>query len=246
MNTKLNNIFKMLTGGATILAYGSYIDSIKNQQNTIAHKNEVHKHISILQNQISELEKQIPLNGESKNQIIIKINELISKLNNLKTIQNNYFSHFEKGNINPESSLNIYSNYKDQITSTFNKANGKINEITDALNNIKDKFMDDNSIIRIVNEYKEYLISLNTMEICLVINISTSLFILACIISILLSIFGNYLIDKLSLEKRFPRLSKIINLRVTFQKYYIFINSIFIIIAVLSLILINIITLMNK
>lgn len=121
-----------------------------------------------------------------------------------------------------------------------------IKNLSKLINNTRDNFMDDNSIFRIVNEYKEYLISLNTMEICLVINISTSLFILACIISILLSIIGNYLIDKLSLEKRFPRLSKIINLRVTFQKYYIFINSIFIIIAVLSLILVNIITLMNK
>ena len=71
------------------------------------------------------------------------------------------------------------------------------------------------------------------------------MFILTCIISILFAISGNYLIDKLSLEQKFPKLSKIIQLRAKFQRYYIIINSVFIIIAIFSLIFVNTITLIN-
>jgi len=83
------------------------------------------------------------------------------------------------------------------------------------------------------------------MEICLIINISSCVFILTCIISILFAISGNYLIDKFSLEKKLPKLSKIIQLRIKFQCYYVFINSVFIILAIFSLIIVNTITLIN-
>ena len=84
------------------------------------------------------------------------------------------------------------------------------------------------------------------MEICLIINISSCVFILTCIISILFAISGNYLIDKFSLEQKLPKLSKVIQLRVKFQRYYVSINSIFIILAILSLIFVNTITLINS
>jgi hypothetical protein len=105
--------------------------------------------------------------------------------------------------------------------------------------------MDDNPIFNLINEFKEYLASLTVMEICLVINISSCVFILTCIISILFAISGNYLIEKLSLEQKLPKLSKIIQLRAKFQRYYIIINSVLIILAIFSLIFVNTITLIN-
>lgn len=252
-NKNFNQIWRLFVGGATILAWGNFYDKIKNQNKIIEDKNEILRHINTIQDNISNLEKQFPLNSEYKDQVIIKVKELTYELNNLKAIHNKYFSQFEKGNINsdPESSLGIYNKYKEQIDNAFKKANDKANELANAIDNTPhlgegDNFMDGNPIFKLITEYKEYLNTLSSIETCLLINITTSMFILTCIISIFYSIFGNYFINKFSLEQRFPKLSKIIKLRVTFQKYYIIINSIFIIIAVLSLIFVNIIALFIK
>jgi hypothetical protein len=270
-NKNFNQIWRLFVGGATILAWGNFYDQIKNKNKAllpqpgggaIDDKNEILRHINTIQDSISNLEKQLPLNSGYKDQVIIKINELTYELNNLKAIHNKYFSQFENGNINtdPESTLGIYNKYKEQIDNTFKKANTKANELANALDTTtlgespsarEGNFMDKASlaqgtISKLISEYKEYLASLSSIETCLLINITTSMFILTCIISIFYSIFGNYLITKFSLEERLPKLSKIIKLRVTFQKYYIIINSVFIIIAVLSLIFINIIALFIK
>ena len=74
-------------------------------------------------------------------------------------------------------------------------------------------------------------------------NITTSIFILTCLISILFAIFGNFFIEKLSLEKRFPKLSGIIRLRAKLQHTYIFINSLLIIINLGVMVYFNYLTL---
>jgi len=254
MNKIFNQAWKFFAGGATVLAYGAWYDRIKTPQKTLEYKNEIHAHINAVQHQISNLEEQLSAGGtsideETINQITGKVKELSFDLNNMKAIHNNYFSKFEKGNISadPESSTSPaeYNKYKEQIDNTFNKANTKANEIADILNNTKEKFMDDNPIFNIITDYKEYLDTLSTIEICLIINITSCVFIFTCIITILFSISGNYLINKFSFEQKLPKLSKFIQLRIKFQNYYIFINSIFIIIAIISLIFVNTITLIN-
>lgn len=249
MNQIFNQAWKFFAGGATVLAYGAWYDRIKTPKKSLVYKNEIHAQINAVQQQISELEEQLSssIDEETINQVTEKIKELSFDLNNMKAIHNNYFSKFEKGNISadPESSLSLYNKYKEQIDNTFNKANTKANEIADNLNNTKENFMDDNPIFNLITDYKEYLATLSTIEICLIINITSCVFIFTCFITILLSISGNYLINKFSLEQKIPKLSKIIQLRIKFQIYYVFINSVFIIIAIISLIFVNTITLIN-
>jgi hypothetical protein len=249
MNKIFNQAWKYFAGGATVLAYGAWYDRIKTPGKTLEFKNEIHAHINAVQHQISKMEEQLSssIDEETINQVAGKIKELSFDLNNMKAIHNNYFSNFEKGTISvdPESSFGLYIKYKEQIDNTFNKANTKANEIADILNNTKEKFMDDNPIFNLITDYKEYLATLSSFEICLIINITSCVFIFTCIITILFSIPGNYLINKFSLEQKLPKLSKIIQLRVKFQNYFVFINSVFIIIAIISLIFVNTITLIN-
>lgn len=248
MNKIFNQAWKLFAAGATVLAYSAWIEQIKNPKEF---KKEINSQFEKVQNQISNLQEQISsnfLNEETKNQLIEKVKELTNDLNSMKSIHNKYFKKFEDGNIseNSESSVSLYSKYKEQIDNTFNNANSKAKEIVDILDNTKEKFMDDNSIFNIIKEFKEYLASLNAMEICLIINITSCVFIFTCIISIFFAISGNYLIDKFSLEQKLPKLSKLIQLRVKFQRYYVFINSFFIILGMLSLIFVNTITLLNN
>jgi hypothetical protein len=247
MNTIFNQVWKFVAGGATVLAYGAWIERIKKSNNIIEYKNEINYNINSVQHQLNNLEHQLSsnLDIEIRKQIMQKVKELSFDLNNLKAIHNNYISKFENGNINsnPESSLNIYNQYKEQIDNTFKKANSKANEISDILNNTKNKFMGDNNISKIISDFNEYLATLSNTELCLIINITSCVFIFTCIVTILLSILGNYLIDKFSLENRFPKLAKLIQLRHKFQNYYIVLNSVLIIIAIIPLILVNFITL---
>lgn len=55
----------------------------------------------------------------------------------------------------------------------------------------------------------------------------------SCIVSIIFTLFGDYLIEKYSLDKRWPRFAKFIALRRKFQSYYLKLNIILIIILVL-------------
>jgi len=249
MNKIFSQALKYFAGGDTILAYSAWYERIKTPQKTLEFKNEMSSHFNALNDEISSLTKQLGLNSskESNKHILEKIMELKNDLNQLNSDQKDYFDRFEKGNISADSqtSLDLYNNHKDKYEATFSKANNKANEIIEFLEKTKDKFMDDNPIFNLVNDFNEYLASLSAMEICLTINISSCVFILTCIISILFAISGNYLIEKFSLEQKFTKLSKIIQLRVKFQRYYIIINSVFIIIAIFSLIFVNTITLIN-
>lgn len=114
-----------------------------------------------------------------------------------------YLSKFEKGEIslNSENSASIYEQYKNTFSSRFAEVDSKANEIADLINNSIKKFTENNKILNFINEFKEYLSSLSANEICLIINITTSIFILTCIISIIIAISGNYLIEKLTLRK---------------------------------------------
>ena len=97
-----------------------------------------------------------------------------------------------------------------------------------------------------MNEFKDYLSTLSITEICLVINISSSIFIFTCLVSIIFAVYGNFLIDRLSLEEKYPKLAFVIKLRVKLQNSYIYVNSILIILSVLSLIFVNTMTLINS
>jgi len=249
MNKIFSQAWKYFAGGATILAYDAWYERIKTPHKTLEFQNEMKSYFSAVKDEISSLQEQLASNNcEETNRLISnKLMEFNNELNQLNGVQKDYFDRFEKGNISPDSqtSLDLYHTHKEKFDAAFSKVNDKANEIIDILDKTKDKFMDDNPIFNLISEFKEYLASLSTMEICLVINISSCVFILTCIISILFSISGNYLIEKFSLEQKFTKLSKIIQLRVKFQRYYIIINSVFIILAIFSLIFVNTITLIN-
>lgn len=249
MNKIFSQALKYFAGGDTILAYSLCYERIKTPHKTLEFQNEMKSYFSSLKDEISALQEQLASNTTKEENRLIseKLMELNNSLNQLNSVQKDYLDRFEKGNINPDSqtSFDLYNKHKEIFETSFSKVNDKANEIIEFLEKTKDKFMDDNPIFNLINEFKEYLNSLSAMEICLIINISSCVFILTYLISILFAFSGNYLIEKFSLEQKFTKLSKIIQLRVKFQRYYIIINLVFIILAIFSLIFINTITLIN-
>ena len=249
MKNIFNQTWKYFAGGATVLGYSAWFDRMKNAERALAFKKEINSNFDSVKDKISDLQEQMSstVDSETKKQLTEKIQELNKELKSMRGIHNKYFEKFENGSVSADSdaSVGLYEKYKTEINEAFTKADNKANEIADVLSKTKDKFMDNNPIFDIINDFKEYLFSLSVMEICLVINITSCVFILTCIISILSAVFGNYLIDRFSLEQKFPKLSRIIQLRVKLQRYYVIINSVLIILAVFSLIIVNTITLIN-
>jgi hypothetical protein len=250
MNKIFNQAWKYFAGSATILGYQAFFERLQSPAKTLEFKNNLKSQFDTVKTKIAELKEEISstISSETKSQLTDKLNELTINLKNMESIHKKYIKKFEDGNVSADSEIssNLYSNYKEEFQQTFVTANKKASEILDLLDKTKNNFKENNPIINAINDFKEYLASLTLMEICLIINISSCVFILTCIISILFAISGNYLIDKFSLEQKLPKLSKVIQLRVKFQRYYVSINSIFIILAILSLIFVNTITLINS
>lgn len=92
------------------------------------------------------------------------------------------------------------------------------------------------------NQFQEILKNLSLVDLCILIDIIGILIIFSCVMSIIFAYYGNYLISKYTLDQKFPRLSKLINLRVKFQHYSIFINLFLIIVTLIVLLLINLLT----
>nr|UEX92871.1 hypothetical protein [Marasmius tenuissimus] len=117
-------------------------------------------------------------------------------------------------------------------------------EIKNVSNNNGDSFLNID-FTRLIEAYKSFLSLLTIEQLCMVINISSGVFILCCCYSIFFAVSGNYIIKKLDLENKYPKFSNYIKLRTKFQEYYILINLLGIVLSISFIIYINYITLMS-
>ena len=125
-------------------------------------------------------------------------------------------------------SLEMFKEYPETFTNIFQKAVETVESIDKDLSNSlsnNNKFMGDNTILNIIIDFKDYLSHLSTTELCIIMNIFMNIFIFTCLLSITFAFYGNCLIEKLSLEKRYPKFSSLIRLRVKLQHYYLLTNN---------------------
>lgn len=241
-----SNSWKFVAGGATILGYEAWYRRLQNPPQNQELKEQITTEIADVKQQIINLQNQLSANyEENKSKALSRLDKLTNSINNMRQVHSDWFKKFEGGADSFESPSSIYLQYKSEIDASFKKVYDNRDSLVNFLNDKFSKLIEDNSIYSLINDFQSYISSLSVMELCLIINITSCLFILTCIISIIFAISGNYLIAKLSLDKKLPKLSKIIQWRVKFQNYYILINIIFIILALLPLIFINTITLIN-
>ena len=99
------------------------------------------------------------------------------------------------------------------------------------------------SMLDLFNYFINYLSNISIYEYCIVFNIIISIFIFICLIKILFTVYGNYLLQKYSLEKILPKLNKIIKSRINLEHYYIISNSLYICLAIIILLFVNLFTL---
>nr|YP_009649296.1 hypothetical protein [Rhizopogon salebrosus]QDA23211.1 hypothetical protein [Rhizopogon salebrosus] len=97
------------------------------------------------------------------------------------------------------------------------------------------------SFLNLFNNLYNIIESMSMHQKLAYLHISGSFIILLSLFSILTIFYGDYLIIKLNLENKYPKLTKFIKLRRKFQQYYILLDVIISIIILLIIIYINII-----
>ena len=108
-------------------------------------------------------------------------------------------------NLAPEQNSEILTNLNNLNTDMWTIIKNSITRMEDLekyIKNIESKLLEDTSISEIISNYKIYLETLSIHELCILINILISIFIITCLISILFAFYGNYLIEKFSLHKK--------------------------------------------
>nr|YP_009348136.1 hypothetical protein [Hericium coralloides]APX41089.1 hypothetical protein [Hericium coralloides] len=247
MKIKFNDLWKFISGGVTVLTYQSWFDGYSNKSTAAKFSKEI-ENMNITINNISDNINKC-VNNELKTKLLEYQNDLKLNLNEIKSLHEKFVKSTENITQNKEKITKLFEEYNDQFSKAFESAINKAEELDNSLNSsdtIIKNFIDNTILWEKITEFKEFLSTLSFTELCFIMNISTSIFILTCVVSLLFSFYGNFFIENLSLEKKFPRLSGFIRLRAQLQHSYIIINTILIILGLFFIIYINIITFIHS
>ena len=244
MPKKWNDLWKYIVGGGTVLGYQAFFERVMNKAK-IEENAEIMKEI---RDTTKDTNAKITEFSESVNKNVM-LSEQERCNQNYDVIWNRYQKLLKDYNESDKSNDKVRSMFEDYITEMQTKFH-ESKECYDNLNKIiddykKNKFMGENIIVEKINEFNQYLSSLSITEICLVINMLSSIFIFLCLISIIFAVYGNFFIEKLSLEKKYPKLSFFIRLRVKLQHSFIISNTLFILVALILMFIVNFINFTN-
>jgi hypothetical protein len=67
----------------------------------------------------------------------------------------------------------------------------------------KSNFIDKSQIFELYNNFQAYIKTLSTLELCILFNICGIIFIMSCLSTIIFTFYGDFLINKLNLEKKY-------------------------------------------
>jgi hypothetical protein len=225
-------IFNTIRTNKTILLE----DKINKQETKYEELN--NKYRSLLENNVSRLETERGILEESNNlqkEVEVLDQKLRSSLEIRRELQSKYSENSGDVSINAKiqevekTELEIQNMYE-SVNTKFDSFINKINTLLN--NNNKSQYLDSLQSITDGFNYEQNL----AMS-----NILGSMFILFSLISIISIFYGEKLIIFFDLENKYPKVAKFIQLRRTFQQYYLLMNIGLIIIVLLLLIYVNII-----
>ena len=154
--------------------------------------------------EVSDINEKIDncLDVANKAQLLTEKDNFQEKLENLYKIHNSFHEKGKTFSEKSEVSNSLFDEYNNQFTNAFLKAGEAGESLGNAVDSITTKLSGDIYILELIKNFQDYLATLTFSEICLVMNIFGILFIFSCLVSILFAFYGNFLIEKLSLEER--------------------------------------------
>lgn len=155
-------------------------------------------------------EKVIEQNNEANMKLLTKLDEKITIMNNnlndfIKKYQGNQFDSDNK--------------FSDGVTKLSNEAQNVTKAAKEAWDQInKNNILDLEWLTKSLNEFYSQL---GLGETIAAVNLSGCLVVIVSMISIIIVLYSDTLIEKYKIVERYPRLTNIIEIRRKFQKYYL-------------------------
>ena len=213
------------------LPYLSFPLAIFNTVNTIKTSSENKIKLQQIQNLVEESNK---LNGKIINkleqlkadqQLNVDLNPITSTTENVRNSIDNLNNNIV------EESINMVTSKAEDIN-TLNTFYKSLLEIISKEDGNNTNFTLDINIIDTINNF---LNNLTVTQSLAFTHINGSLIILFSLFSIISIFYGEFLIQKFSLEIKFPKLAKFIQLRRKFQQLYLLINTLIIFIVIIAM-----------
>lgn len=243
---------KLLSGAVAYVTLDSYVRSIKDNRildryliekakneklsAELHAKSRINDKLEIADLKFNHYEDKLKINCNSVTHELQRIKDINSKL------KENNLSHSDISQLN-----NDLAHHTSNVTNEISDSNKILSEIKTIVDQLINSGSGSSTNNKFISEYKleldNYLASLTTEELGALGHISVSLFILFCLFSIIVIYYSEFLIIKLKIEEKYPKLAKFIQLRRKFQQYYFLLNICLIILALLFVIYINFIVL---
>jgi hypothetical protein len=253
------NIFKSIrashaiaAGGATYIGYYSLWLQLKDRKNSQAFsvlENKLNENLNVnavLSRELDQMKTENAQMNEEKLQILTffkdqmgetsrQIIEIKNKLEGLKASFKNSTS------VNQDDVINTLEKLVEQI----NVSNSTAKKALELWNNSFNKFLGQNSLNNLFDQFKELINQLNFEQLWALSHIFASVFLLLLVINIIIIIYSDFFINNLKIEERYPRLSRLLKIRRVTQQYSLIFNILIIIITLIATIFINYAILVN-
>ena len=229
----LKNIGRAFTGGASLIAYTEFIKK--------ASEKSLQKQLDEKLAEVELLTKNALQGGEGVLEENTKY-KLTSESSDLKNFIEESKKHAENlaNSAKKGESIERQEYYMQMYRDAMEKADKKMETIHDIISNSKINLISE--IDKLITEYKEYIATLNLEQLCHLITITSTCFILICFLNVIVLMYADKLIDYFNLELKFPKIARIIRIRKNLNKFSIFTNLLLIFIVLLFILYVNLIT----
>lgn len=197
--------------------------------------------------QVAEYRAQIAEDRASSLEQQQNIQNCVDKVQESVAVQNQNISNItdQISQIKPSSDGTVKLNPEQirALQESADKLNNSSNSVEKALKDLIDarkKFWDSDYFQSLIDQFNSFISQLSFEQLYAFAHISAAIFILFLIINIIMTLFSSFLLDLFNLEKKYPRLAKVVIYRKRFQTYYLVVNIFFILLTVIVIIFINI------
>jgi|SRR6267154_246505 len=202
----------------------SRIEKISNHEQLDRIEGDVKSFLEKEKNINQRIESVLEENRRLTQEINISFKEKSKNLENLYNDKNLIPSNEASTSVKVSEQINTQSEIT-EMSNTINSHDEKVKDIvTDLVDNIEksSNIFDLEFLLRLLDDYRNFLTTLAPDQTVALMNLFVLYMVLAALVSVCIFLFGNYLIDKLQLEIKFPKIARFIKYRQNLNKAFLY------------------------
>lgn len=233
MNTNINQIFQKLLKNLSVVGVSLSIFNTFNNLSTI---NKLRDNLEGEKDINAELTMQIN-NLINENESNVKLENIIRKS---LEMQENNDNKIEVLNSKINKLIENKSFDENSISEVSNTMKDINTELVELFNKIDDCLRNSLIDLNIFSQLQTYMNNLNVFQTLALSHLFAIILIFILIVDLMSIYFSDYLISKINIKDKYPRIYKLIELRRKFKTFYLIKDIIIILIVLIALLYINI------